>query len=94
MMMSSTSATSILQLGYHVDELRLLTGDGGEVELSLSLGEPESGPAGPERRKAHRHPVDVSFLGAVWGLLYDHIGVINVGYCRAAFNEQLQYSNK
>ena len=56
---------SVLQLGYHVIELRPLTDDGGELELTLSLGEPESRPVGPEGRKAHRRPVDVSSLGAV-----------------------------
>jgi len=62
---------SVLQLVYHVVELRLITGDGGEGELSLSLGEPESGPVGPEMRKAHSRPVDVSSLGAVRSLLHD-----------------------
>jgi hypothetical protein len=34
-----------------VVKLCLLAGDGGEGELSLSLGEPQSGPIGPEGRK-------------------------------------------
>ena len=67
----------VLQLGYHVVELCLLTGDGGEGELSFGLGEPV---VGPERRKAHRRPVDMSSLGAVRSLLNDHVGVTNAGY--------------
>jgi len=68
-------SVSVFQLGYHVVELHLLAGDGGEGELSLSLGEPESGPVGPEGRKAHGRPVDVSSLGAVQN---HHVGVTNV----------------
>jgi hypothetical protein len=68
------SSTSIFQLGYHVVKLRLLAGDGGEGELSLSLGEPHSGPFGPERWKAHRRNVDVSSLRVVRILLQDHAG--------------------
>ena len=55
----------VLQLGYDVIELRPLTVDGDEIELTLSLGEPETRPVGPEGRIAHRRPVDVSSLGAV-----------------------------
>ena len=69
----------VLHLGYHVVELRLLTGDGGEGELSFGLGEPEAGPVGPESRKVHCQPVDVSSLGAVWTLFHDHVGV-TLGY--------------
>ena len=69
----------VFQLGYHVVELCLLTGDGGEGELSFGLGGPEDGPVGPERRKAHHRPVDVSSLGAVWTLFHDHVGV-TLGY--------------
>ena len=68
-------SVSVLQLGYHIIELRLLAGDGGEGELSLSLGEPESGHVGPEGRKAYGCPVDVSSLGAVRS---HHVGVTNV----------------
>ena len=50
---------SVFQLRYHVVELRRFTGDGGKVELSLGMGEPEPGPVRPERRKAHRRPVCV-----------------------------------
>jgi len=45
---------SVLQLGNHVIELRPLAGDGGELELTLRLGKPESRPVGLEGRKAHR----------------------------------------
>ena len=74
----------VIQLGYHVVEFRLLTGDEGEVELSFRFGEPESGPVGPEGRA-----VNVSSLGAVRSLLHVHyvaffVGVTNVGYCRVA----------
>ena len=81
-----------LQLQYHVVELRRFTGDGGTAELSLGLGKPEPGPVRPERRKAHRRPVYVSSLWAVWSLLHDHVGVTNVGYHRV-FEERLQHSN-
>jgi hypothetical protein len=57
-------------------------GDGGKVQVRLGLGEPESRPVRPERRKAHRSPVDVSSLRAVWSLLHDHVGVTNVGCWR------------
>ena len=79
----------VLQLGYNVVEFRPLAGDGGEVELSLRCGEPESRPIGPEGRKANRRPVDVSTLGPVPRLLHDQyvaffVRVTNVGYCSVA----------
>jgi len=67
----------VLQLEYHVVELCLPTGDSGE--LSFGLGEPEAGPVGPERRKTHRWPVDVSSLRAVQSLLHDHVGIHQCG---------------
>jgi len=51
----------------HVFELCLSTGDVGEAELSLSLGEPESGTVGREERKAHHRLADVSSLGELSG---------------------------
>ena len=69
-MISSTSATYLFQLRYHVVELCHVTGDGGKSELSLGFGEPEPGPVQTEWRKAHRRPVDVSSLRTVWCLLY------------------------
>jgi len=70
----------VLHVGYHVVELCLLTGEGGEGELSFGLGKPETGPVGPERRKAHCRPVNVPSLGAVRSFLHVHFGVTNVGY--------------
>jgi hypothetical protein len=73
----------VLQLRYHVFEIRLFTGDGGEAELGFLSGEPESGPLGLEWRKAQRWSVDVSSVGGVPSLLHVHyvaffVGVTNV----------------
>ena len=40
--------------------------------IELRLGRTRGWPVGPERRKAHCQPVDVSSLGAVWSLLRVH----------------------
>jgi len=76
-------SVSVLQLGYHVVELLLLAGDGGEGELSLSLGEPQSGPEGARPPCRCVLPGSCPEPPAFWFLFF--VGVTNVGYRRVAW---------